>query len=456
MSEDRNISVAKIVATPSESSWAQAYSAGKLFAVLSFESKEEQKEKDYLNLLGKGVLETLEQEFFTLEVKDLASIKNAIQITAARIPHDVFCSFVIASVVNNVIYIFIVGSGKADMKRGDKLGSILESEGITSSSIKAVSGLLQDSDIVILQTKQFTDIVTTNILSAALDHQPPEEIAEILAPLIHEQGKGGSASIIMEYKSQQKEEPVLTNQIQEEEIVAEEISQNISGVNNYFAPLIEKIKLPRFNRLNHSRKVLLSIVVIVLIIFILAVNFAIKKQNDAKVQKLFNDIYPRASAEYDKGQNLLGLNKNLARDSFTASAKILEGSKFKFPKNSKEEKQILELLEKVNKELEANSPEKIAQNLERNKISISVENGSGIEGTAGKASDFLKEKGYSIVSTANANNYNYKGTTIKVKSSTNAYLDLLKKDLSEKYTVSNTSSDLSQDFTADALIIIGK
>jgi len=456
MSEDRNISVAKIVATPSESSWAQAYSAGKLFAVLSFESQEEQKEKEYLNLLGKGILETLEQEFYTLEVKDLASIKNAIQITAGRIPHDIFCSFVIASVVNNILYVFTVGSGKIDIKRGDKLGSILESQDTTSSSIKAASGLLQDLDIIILQTKSFTEIVTTNILSASLDHQPPEEIAEILAPLIHKQEKGGSASVIIEYKAQQQEKTILVDQIQEEEPIPEEITQNISSANNYFSLLIERVKLPKFNRLSHSRKLLLTVVVVIFIIFILTVNFAIKKQNDAKVQKLFNDIYPRASAEYDKGQNLLGLNKNLARDNFIASAKILENGKSKFSKDSKEEKQILALLEKVNRELEASSPEKIAQNLDRSKISISIENGSGIEGTAGKASNFLKGKGYNIVSTANANNYNYKGTTIKVKSSTNAYLNLLKKDLSEKYTISNTSSDLPQDSTADALIIVGK
>ena len=62
---------------PSQSSWSQAYNAGKLFAVLSLEKEiEEVPEKDYLNILGKELLETLEQEFFTLEVKDLESIKN--------------------------------------------------------------------------------------------------------------------------------------------------------------------------------------------------------------------------------------------------------------------------------------------------------------------------------------------------------------------------------------------
>ncbi|MBI2031628.1 MAG: LytR C-terminal domain-containing protein [Candidatus Levybacteria bacterium] len=464
MSEDRNVSVAKIVATPSESSWAQAYSAGKLFAVLSLESKEELKEKDYLNLLGKGVLETLEQEFFTLELKDLASIKNAVQITAGRIPHDISCSFVVASIVNDVLYVFTIGAGRIDIKRGDKIGNILESQESRSSSIVSASGVLLDSDLIIIQTKQFTEIITPNILTASLDHQPPEEISEILAPIIHGQDKGGSAAVVIEYKfvkeSQdlgisETEEPMPESNPEEQES-EENIPQKLLSVSNYFNPLVEKIKLSGLKRISHSRKIIFTIAVVILIVFILAINFAIKKQNEAKIQSLFNDIYPKAQKEYEAGKNLVGLNKNLARDNFTSALKILEDGKSKFPKDSKEEKQIIELMAKVNKELEANSPEKIAQNQERDKISISIENGSGIEGAAGKASDFLKGKGYNVISTGNAKNYNYKGATIKVKSSTNAYLLLLKNDLSEKYTVNDTSSDLSQDFAADVLVVIGK
>ncbi|MCL4419013.1 LytR C-terminal domain-containing protein [Patescibacteria group bacterium] len=459
MGSDIDISLAKIVATPSQSSWAQAYSAGKLFAVLSLEKKiekEEEQEEDFLNLLGKELLNTLEEEFFTLETKDLASIKTALLNTSAKIPQDVSSSFVVASQVNNVLYIFIIGTGEVDIKRGDEFGTLLKSQEESHVSIKAASGLLQDGDIIILQTKQFTDIITDPILSSSLDSKPPEEIAEILAPLIHEAEKGGSAAIIIKIKENTKEEISAEGIKENEQDFSEESSRYFSKINKYLSPFTAKIKQSSASKLNHSRKIFLTVALILLIVFVLAVNFAVKKQEDSRIHALFEKTYPEALKKYDEGQSLLGLNKNLARDSFTASWKILDAEKSKFPKNSKEEKQILDLLEKVTKELEANSPEKIAQDLNRSKISISIENGSGLEGTAGKASDFLKGKGYNIVSTANADNYNYKGTTIKVKNSTNAYLDLLRKDLSEKYTVSNTSSDLPQDFTADVLVIIGK
>jgi len=64
-----NLSFAKIVANPSALGWSQVYSAGKLFAAISLEKSEEGQEKDYLNVLGKEILSTLEQEFFTLETK---------------------------------------------------------------------------------------------------------------------------------------------------------------------------------------------------------------------------------------------------------------------------------------------------------------------------------------------------------------------------------------------------
>src|SRR3989344_3542682 len=202
MPEDINISVAKIVATPSQSSWSQAYNAGKLFAVLSLEKEtEETDEKDYLNILGKELLETLEQEFFTLEIKDLESIKKSVQTTIQKIPENVGCSFIIGSIVDHVLYVFIQGEGKVALKRGEEFGIILESD---INELKASSGILKDGDLIIFQTKQFKDIISTNILISALDHQPPSDVVEALAPIIHRQEKGGAAAILIELKKKEE------------------------------------------------------------------------------------------------------------------------------------------------------------------------------------------------------------------------------------------------------------
>ncbi len=94
--------------------------------------------------------------------------------------------------------------------------------------------------------------------------------------------------------------------------------------------------------------------------------------------------------------------------------------------------------------------------LDRSELSITVENGSGEAGVAGKASDILKNLGYNVTSSDNADNFDYTNVTIQVKSSKSDFLSLLKKDLGFDYTIGNATSDLPDSFSSDALVIIGK
>jgi len=372
---ETNVTFSKIVANPTAYSWSQAYNAGKLFAVLSLERNEENlEEKDGLNLLGKEILDNLEQEYFTLETKDLDSIKNAVLVTSKKIPEDIFCSFVICALVNNLLYAFVLGKGKVDVKRDEKLGTILHVEEGLPSSVKAASGFLQNDDIIILQTKQFSDIVSADTLAASLDNQPPSEIAETLAPKIHgnEKEQSGAAAIVLSYKGleqaeeilepkvkEEPEEEIIQSQEEEEKIpeAAVEISSSglFSKLSNPLSSVLGKLKLPKIEGFNHSKKLLLTVAVIIAVVLTASIIFAVKKQNDAKTLSLFNQIYPPAQKKYDEGQNLLGLNQNLAHDSFTTSQKMLEDGKSKFPTKSSEEEQILALLDKVNQALNSSS-----------------------------------------------------------------------------------------------------
>lgn len=93
--------------------------------------------------------------------------------------------------------------------------------------------------------------------------------------------------------------------------------------------------------------------------------------------------------------------------------------------------------------------------LNRSKLSVVVQNGSGQVGAAGKAADILKGLGYNVVSTGNADNYDYLNVSIQVKAASSEFLALLKKDLAS-YKIGSNSADLSTGFSSDALVIIGK
>ena len=388
---DSNLTFAKIVANPNAYSWSQVYSAGKLFAALSLEAKEERQEKDYLNVLGKEILDTLEQEFFSLETKDLESIKQAVTATSQKIPQEINCSFVITVIIENILYIFILGNGKVSLRRDEKLGTLLEASDQKPDSLKVSSGFLQQNDTVIVQTKQFSDVISINTLSEFLDNLSPSEASENLAPLVHEKEDGGAASIIINYKQAQKEEPEeftektlgeskefesgekeSSNQTPFYQSSLEKTKKTSFSLNFLpsFSFLKNKIKLRRNFEINHSRKVILTIIIIVIVVFAGSIVFALNKQESTKTQNEFNSIYPQALKKYQEAQGLVDLNKNLANDSFNQAKQILEGGKDKLPKTSNEEKQVLDLLSKVNNAL-GNNPTPVNTVSKTNTVDLS-------------------------------------------------------------------------------------
>jgi hypothetical protein len=94
--------------------------------------------------------------------------------------------------------------------------------------------------------------------------------------------------------------------------------------------------------------------------------------------------------------------------------------------------------------------------LDRSKLSVTVQNGSGAAGVAAKGVTVLKNLGYDVLGSGNADNFNYANITIQVKSGKSDFLSLLKKDLGFSYTIQAATSDLPDSFSSDALVIIGK
>ncbi|MDP2638117.1 MAG: LytR C-terminal domain-containing protein [Candidatus Levybacteria bacterium] len=457
---DNNISFSKIVATPTLKSWSQAYNAGKLFAVLSLEKTEElDQDSESLNAIGKDFLEKLEQEFFTIEEKDLESIKKGFSNVFADKKEGIIVSFTAGAFIKNVLYLFALGKGKAFIKRGGEFGLLLDSS--DKNDLVSSSGFLKNNDLIVLATDGFSQVISDDELNSNIANNLPSEIAESLAPTVHKAENGNISAIIVKYGSIQtglaKEETLTPDLSLKDEKEDEKQEEKIKSPHP-FAKIISQvksnIKIPRF-KFNSSKKLFLIIAIAIVGILVFSIFTAIQNQNNAKTRALFAQVYPQALKEYEEGQSLLDLNKNLARDSFLASEKILKENIDKFPAKSKEHSQIEDLSKKVKEELAEFSPVD-KSGLDRSKLSITVQNGSGIEGAAGKAAKILKDAGYNVASTGNADNYNYEGVTIKVKNSESDFINLLKKDLSKDYAIKSSSSDLPSSSPTDTLIIIGK
>lgn len=456
---DNNISFSKIVATPTLNSWSQAYNAGKLFAVLSLEKTQDlNQDLESLNKLGRDLLEKLEQEFFTIEEKNLESVKRAISNTFENNIEGVNISFAAGACVSDILYLFAIGNGKTFIKREGNLGLLLSATD-DPKEIVSSSGFLKNNDLIVLATQEFTNVITNDELNLSLNGNLPAEIAESLAPKIHKAENGKISAIIIKYGKPEIIDTVIEakESIGKTEVELEEesiVQKPKFSFDKYLILIKSKLKIPNL-RIVHRRKVFLIAAIVIVSILISSIYVTIQKQNNAKVKALFAKVYPEALKEYDEGQNLLDLNRNLAKDSFVSAQKILQDNKDKFPEKSEETIQIQDLLKKVEEGL-ATASGVDKSGLDRSKLSVTVQNGSGIEGTAGKAANILKEFGYNVPTTGNADNYNYEGVTIKVKKENSNFLELLKKDLAKDYKITESSSDLSSDSPTDALIIIGK
>lgn len=397
-----SLAFAKLVATPTDTAWSQVYNAGNLFASLSLSKKDviENGDPESLSLhsLGKDIFSQIEAEFFTLEEKNLDSIKEALHHATKSIPETVDANLCLVYFKNNILYVFISGLGSVIMKRGEKTGVLLTKNSTDGPGIVSSSGLLENGDTIVLQTPQFAKDMPLETVSSALELNLPNDIAEALSPAMHEKDgdvprseAGGQAAIIINYQGSAHQENIETpvpdtqgatgpeittekeilEQVQEDEEKETELPithypaseelprpkkeslvQNLQKKLAPFGAILKKgsMKTPQ-SGLNHRNKLFLSIAVLILIVLVASVILSKKREEERKTTALFASIYEPALNNYEDGLDVKSINEEFARGDFQKAEKILKDGKGKFKKGTKEEKQINELLGKVQKEL---------------------------------------------------------------------------------------------------------
>ncbi|MBA3724754.1 MAG: hypothetical protein H0W89_07800, partial [Candidatus Levybacteria bacterium] len=375
-----SLSFAKLVATPTDLAWSQAYNAGNLFVCLSLTMPEPQNGVS-LQAVGRDIFNLLQSEFFVLEDKTAESIKSAIRQSMTKLPEGVHADLTLANFKEDMLAVFIAGSGKIVMKRGEKVGVLLESVTEYTEEITYASGMLQNADTIVLESGQFARGIAHEKVVEALELELPNDAVESLSPQMHEQENGAQAAIIIRYNhsAQQQsiqdephvtepvvrehdEEPMVIHEAKDplpehEDRVTNEPEARDESVKKPFA-----IKLPTMpalstltHGLTHRRKLILSIAIILLILLGASVFLTIKKQNDDKRQALFKEIYTFAQEQYQAGQGLESLNPDLSRENYLkAQSKLKEGEE-KIAKGTEEYEQIEALLVKVTSALKADA-----------------------------------------------------------------------------------------------------
>lgn len=378
------LSFAKIVATPTPQGWSQVYNAGGLFAVISLTSENEH---ETLAVDGKKFLDHLQSEFFGLEDKTFETIAHALDVVLSSFQSEAKLSLALCYCKDTVLYAYLKGNGAISLKRGEKIGNILK-ETKDETLIQRASGYLQTDDTIVLQTAQFNESVPHEKLKEALEFSLPNDIAETLSPLIHNGEHGGASSIILSFKGAppllekpddeadertlediKKEEPLEKPSHQSDELKEMTFEnppvfpsthpQNESSFEEKkpFLPLtvlkssilsLQK-RLPASLLTLSPRKKLFALAAVgITVLLVGSIIFFKNAQSAGEQTALFNELYPKALSEYEEGEALVELNRELALDDFERADQTLKELEVKIKVGSEDEKKVKILREKIN------------------------------------------------------------------------------------------------------------
>lgn len=348
---NQDVLLSKIVASPTESTWSQAYSTLNFYVALSIEKEGEES----IAAVGKELLDMIQREFFALDQKNLDTIKAAVT-TAAESAKDSKYSIVLTTIIKSVLYIIIAGGGMVVIKRADKLGVVAEGE---EGQTEAFSGPLKHDDIIILETRDFNARVTTDTIAKTLDHLGVSEISENLAPMLHENAKGTEAAIILQYKnlsekvSEEVEEEAPETQEPEpkREIREEPAIQAPSRKISLPKISIPGINLQRFFKIKKSKSFIIAAILIVIAVLGVSLFAETKRKEEQKREIALSQFLSPLQKKYDEANSLLDLNKGLALDEFSQLKDSLDKKTVSFPKGSIQDKKLSEFIKNVSDKL---------------------------------------------------------------------------------------------------------
>lgn len=341
------ITSATVVATPSPLTWSQTYHAGKLFAVLAL-SQNEENEEQTLSSVGKRMLETLEEEYFTLEEKKLDAVKKAIELTLEKVPKGITVCLVALSISGETAHLFLQGDGAILLRRGEKIGNLLHN----ATSLVSSTGVLVDGDILALTTGQFTKNISPTELFAS-EFKTPADIVEAVTPKIHGKEDGAASATILQFHNPTKKEEVEVKTPDTQ--VRDEKEEELEQEEEKNVPIRKEgeSRIPKFSRLQLPGKhhMFLGVFLIIIAILIVSVVFVIKQRDASRMHELFTTTFTSAKKQYDEGQALIDLNVAIARTDLEKAKKTLDNTKTQFPKGSDEEKAIDKLLDEIKQAL---------------------------------------------------------------------------------------------------------
>ncbi len=228
---------------------------------------------------------------------------------------------------DGVLYSSAFGGSSVIVSRDGSFASILESE----SDVIAASGFPKEGDVVIVGTKAFFEKVTLGDLKKALISKNPEAAVEELTPLVYggvEIGTSGAVIIKFEETPEIRQPAQVTIPAEKVAEPKIDLAKKFSG---FWSGIVKKV--PRRNiyikpemedqATSQSKKLTLSVGVILLLILAVSVGFGIRQKRLNDVKKEYQGLLTQATNEVDQAISLASSNPEESRQLFLDSEQKL-------------------------------------------------------------------------------------------------------------------------------------
>jgi len=339
------ITSAKVTASPGAAGWVQIHgfspsetdnlgSRGRLFVVIASKNGREGIEAITFE---RQIVSRLREEYYGIsQDKAFDALKNATQKVIAEFSiNGTEIELVCCAFADGVVYTSACGGGRVLIARDGALASILES----GAEVIAASGFPKNGDIIVVGTRAFFEKVNQNGLKDSLAGKNLDSAIEQLTPLIYSENEIGTAGVILikfeqgiETERIKIDEPVIQQPAQ---TPAQNVPSPIFKQKQNFSQIFKTIisKIPRKNiyirsgvqdeASSQSRKLTLSVGIILLLILAVSVGFGIrqKKMNDLK--KEYQGLLSTATNEVDQAIATASVNPDESRQLFLDSEQKL-------------------------------------------------------------------------------------------------------------------------------------
>ena len=328
------LKTSKIVGASAEKGWSQVHTfipqekekldaRGQLLAVISLSGL---KEEVAMPVAGRELIGRLHEEYYgQLDDAAFGCLKAAVKKVCRETETEAQVEIVAAVLVANILYLAIAGEGRAVLCRRRKTAIILAG---SENSVQTASGFLQANDLFLLGTARFFKVAAQGAIQTALSTGSVEKAAEVLSPLIHgREGMALAATVIAKTeagvevkkaKFKQKSLGFFGKNLTRFWFF---LKRKLGRATIYLKQRSEKI---RPDGREKSKKTLLTIALVLLLLLGISVPFGIRQREKISQREKIEDFLQQARAKKEEAEALVSLNPSRARELFLEAQALIQ------------------------------------------------------------------------------------------------------------------------------------